>query len=291
VIRKFILWESGRAAELSGLPDAVASQVRQVADSQTTEAIDVATFPLPTQLALRRHLSLSQKGGEIALSNELGVPSLSLATTITLEDLQLSVRSTNCLRAASIRTLDDLLLWTAPELKDLQFFGAKCLREITEILAQMGCSLADSVQPRGSSASEGIFKASVAPLPLVLRFDEFISDPTTLDSLHQAGWRFVNDLSMLSLEEVSSRARLNQERSESLETSLQEFGVNIPSRVPEWLNENLATVRSAFQKEISAYIASLEIGSESSLTVSPAVSLHDELVDCRIVNVTEPVNI
>jgi DNA-directed RNA polymerase subunit alpha len=55
-------------------------------------------------------------------------------------ELELSVRSANCLEAADIVTIRDLVTKTEPEMLKYRNFGRKSLNEIKTILAEMGLS-------------------------------------------------------------------------------------------------------------------------------------------------------
>jgi len=55
--------------------------------------------------------------------------------------LELSVRSANCLQQANIKTIGDLVQKSEPEMLKTKNFGRKSLKEIKEILAEMGLSL------------------------------------------------------------------------------------------------------------------------------------------------------
>jgi DNA-directed RNA polymerase subunit alpha len=59
---------------------------------------------------------------------------------MSIEDLELSVRSHNCLRAANIKTLADLVRKEEPELLKFRNFGRKSLSELTEIIEGFGLS-------------------------------------------------------------------------------------------------------------------------------------------------------
>jgi DNA-directed RNA polymerase subunit alpha len=59
----------------------------------------------------------------------------------SVEELELSVRSYNCLKNANIRTIRELVLKTEGEMLKTKNFGRKSLNEIKEILASMGLSL------------------------------------------------------------------------------------------------------------------------------------------------------
>ena len=59
----------------------------------------------------------------------------------SVEELELSVRSYNCLKNADIRTIRELVLKTESEMLRTKNFGRKSLSEIKELLASMGLSL------------------------------------------------------------------------------------------------------------------------------------------------------
>jgi DNA-directed RNA polymerase subunit alpha len=59
----------------------------------------------------------------------------------SVEELELSVRSYNCLKNANIRTIRELVQKTEGEMLKTKNFGRKSLNEIKEILTGMGLSL------------------------------------------------------------------------------------------------------------------------------------------------------
>jgi DNA-directed RNA polymerase subunit alpha len=59
----------------------------------------------------------------------------------SVEELELSVRSYNCLKNANIRTIRELVQKTEAEMLKTKNFGRKSLNEIKEILTSMGLSL------------------------------------------------------------------------------------------------------------------------------------------------------
>jgi DNA-directed RNA polymerase subunit alpha len=59
----------------------------------------------------------------------------------SVEELELSVRSGNCLRRANIKTLGDLVRRSEGEMLKYRNFGKQSLKEITEILSGMGLGL------------------------------------------------------------------------------------------------------------------------------------------------------
>jgi DNA-directed RNA polymerase subunit alpha len=56
----------------------------------------------------------------------------------SVEELELSVRSSNCLRAAELKSIGDLVQKGEPEMLKFRNFGRKSLKEIQDILGEMG---------------------------------------------------------------------------------------------------------------------------------------------------------
>ncbi|MBF5041020.1 DNA-directed RNA polymerase subunit alpha [Aggregicoccus sp. 17bor-14] len=59
----------------------------------------------------------------------------------SVDELELSVRSANCLQQANIKSIGDLVQRSEAEMLKTKNFGRKSLKEIKEILAEMGLSL------------------------------------------------------------------------------------------------------------------------------------------------------
>jgi DNA-directed RNA polymerase subunit alpha len=76
----------------------------------------------------------------------------------SVDELELSVRSANCLQQANIKTIGDLVQRTEAEMLKTKNFGRKSLKEIKEILAEMGLSL-------GMKLDNWPQKPGVAPVP------------------------------------------------------------------------------------------------------------------------------
>jgi DNA-directed RNA polymerase subunit alpha len=67
---------------------------------------------------------------------------------LPISELELSVRSANCLEAAQIKSIGDLVTRTEQQMLKYKNFGKKSLSEINEILATMGLSLGMNVEER-----------------------------------------------------------------------------------------------------------------------------------------------
>ena len=59
----------------------------------------------------------------------------------SVDELDLSVRAENCLQAANIKYIGDLVQKTEAEMLKTKNFGRKSLKEIKELLAEMGLTL------------------------------------------------------------------------------------------------------------------------------------------------------
>ena len=58
-----------------------------------------------------------------------------------VDELELSVRTANCLKNADITTIRELVQRTETDMLKMKNFGRQCLREVKEILAELGLSL------------------------------------------------------------------------------------------------------------------------------------------------------
>jgi len=71
-----------------------------------------------------------------------------------VEELELSVRASNCLKAANIRTIADLVIRTESEMLQFHNFGKKSLDEIKSILEGLGLSLGMSLGDKEGAAAD-----------------------------------------------------------------------------------------------------------------------------------------
>ncbi|HVT43915.1 MAG TPA: DNA-directed RNA polymerase subunit alpha [Thermoanaerobaculia bacterium] len=83
-------------------------------------------------------------------------PRISEMLSKPIEELDLSVRSANCLKNANIRTLGDLVQRTEREMLSTKNFGRKSLDEIKDVLASLGLSFGMTrMERRGETVSAG----------------------------------------------------------------------------------------------------------------------------------------
>jgi DNA-directed RNA polymerase subunit alpha len=76
----------------------------------------------------------------------------------SVEELELSLRTHNCLKNANIRTIGELVQKTEAEMLRTKNFGRKSLNEIKEALANMGLSLGMRSDARIRSGSDWDFQ-------------------------------------------------------------------------------------------------------------------------------------
>ena len=106
---------------------------------------------------LQRHLDLFVNYGSLPEEPEEEEPAavneeLQEKLKTPISELELSVRSANCLREAKIHTIGELVEKTPQELLKYRNFGKKSLAEIEELLQGMGLSL--GMAPAGQPASK-----------------------------------------------------------------------------------------------------------------------------------------
>ncbi len=108
---------------------------------------------------IRDHLNIFINLEDAAEMSEAGGGETSSATSNenldkSVEELELSVRSYNCLKNANIRTIRELVQKTEGEMLKTKNFGRKSLNEIKEILGTMGLSLGMRLDQPAAAAQE-----------------------------------------------------------------------------------------------------------------------------------------
>jgi DNA-directed RNA polymerase subunit alpha len=87
----------------------------------------------------------------------------------SVEELELSVRSYNCLKNANIQTIGELVQKSEAEMLKTKNFGRKSLNEIKEILSQMGLGLGMKIDEHGNAIPGS---GSMSPIVAGLGDDE-----------------------------------------------------------------------------------------------------------------------
>jgi DNA-directed RNA polymerase subunit alpha len=107
------------------------------------DAIASAGRTLVELFGLTRDLNAEAEGIEIGQVPAEAIGSGELATPI--EELDLSVRSYNCLKREGINTVSELVALSETQLMNIRNFGQKSVDEVKDKLTELGLSLKDAV--------------------------------------------------------------------------------------------------------------------------------------------------
>jgi DNA-directed RNA polymerase subunit alpha len=108
------------------------------------EAIGQAAEILIRQLAIFTDIEKIEGFGEAVVATDGGPPEPALAhgmENFPIEELELGVRSYNCLKRVGIETIGDLVMKSETELAAIPNFGKKSIEEVKETLATHGLRL------------------------------------------------------------------------------------------------------------------------------------------------------
>ncbi len=86
-------------------------------------------------------IPIEDREAAVVVGGEGGDPELERKLNMSLAELELSVRATNCLESEGITTVRDLVIRTDDELLEVRNFGETTLREVKGKLAERGLSL------------------------------------------------------------------------------------------------------------------------------------------------------
>jgi DNA-directed RNA polymerase subunit alpha len=119
------------------------------------DAVAFAAKIVKEQLTVFINFDETEEPMVIAVPKEEGKLNENLFRSV--DELELSVRSANCLQQANIKTIGDLVQKSEAEMLKTKNFGRKSLKEIKEILAEMGLSLGMKLEnwpPRAAPAAQ-----------------------------------------------------------------------------------------------------------------------------------------
>jgi len=103
------------------------------------DAVALGSKILKDQLSV--FLNFEEEDEPVALAKEEGSSQFNPNLFRSVEELELSVRSANCLQNANIKYIYELVQRTEAEMLKTKNFGRKSLNEIKDILGEMGLSL------------------------------------------------------------------------------------------------------------------------------------------------------
>lgn len=130
--------------------DALAIEVWTDGSLKPEESISLGSKILKEQLQI--FLTFDESIEPDEEHEEMKSPQLNENLFRSVDDLELSVRSANCLKNANIRYIGELVAKSEAEMLKTKNFGRKSLNEIKEILSEMGLNLGmkiDGWPPQG----------------------------------------------------------------------------------------------------------------------------------------------
>jgi DNA-directed RNA polymerase subunit alpha len=119
--------------------DALSLEVWTDGSLKPEEAVALGSKILKEQLQIFMTFDETMEPAEE--SKEMRSPTLNENLFRSVDDLELSVRSANCLKNANIRYIGELVVKSEAEMLKTKNFGRKSLNEIKEILSEMGLGL------------------------------------------------------------------------------------------------------------------------------------------------------
>jgi DNA-directed RNA polymerase subunit alpha len=119
--------------------DALALEVWTDGSLKPEETVSLASKILKEQLQVFLNFDEAMEPAEE--TRDKSSPSLNENLFRSVDDLELSVRSANCLKNANIRYIGELVVKSEAEMLKTKNFGRKSLNEIKEILSEMGLGL------------------------------------------------------------------------------------------------------------------------------------------------------
>lgn len=106
------------------------------------EAVSLAAKVLSEHLSL--FINLSDKAQEIEVMADVPDDEVKKIKDLSIDELELSVRSFNCLKRAGINTVAELTNRTAEDMMKVRNLGRKSLEEVLAKLKELGLELSDS---------------------------------------------------------------------------------------------------------------------------------------------------
>ena len=110
------------------------------------DALAQAARILGDHVQLFLNFNVQTEGAEELKEKDSEVSRIRKILQMNIDELELSVRSHNCLRAANIKTIADLVRREEPELLKFRNFGRKSLAELSEIVEQFGLTFGMDVE-------------------------------------------------------------------------------------------------------------------------------------------------
>jgi DNA-directed RNA polymerase alpha subunit len=177
-------------------------------------------------------------------------PSPDLALGQSVDILELSVRSANCLERAGIKTVGKLIGWTGPQLLALKNMGRKSVLEILGKMGELTASGILSTSTLDETPSRDGLKSDSFCLTTLLTIEDLPLEENILVALQRADIFRVDDLVTRSEESLQYWAGLDSVDIFDLKQKLRKSGLHLKTSLPGWLRDHYDEVRLAFGEEM-----------------------------------------
>lgn len=136
------VWTNGTLRPEEAVAKAAAILISHLKLFQSMDTVSVVEFEEPKEISV---MEKTTEDVTLTLDKNLSKP---------IEELELSVRSTNCLKRAGIHIVADLVDKTEEEMKKFRNLGSKSLEEIKHTMDQLGVSFKPSPNQNGMNADD-----------------------------------------------------------------------------------------------------------------------------------------
>lgn len=127
---------------------------RLILDVWTNGAMKPEEAVVESAKIMARHVDLfvhlGQKSDVLGISVPGKEESAESVMDMSIDDLELSARSSNCLRKAGIKTVGEIMKYSVEEMLKFKNFGLKSLNEVREKLAEYKIQLKETKQEAGN---------------------------------------------------------------------------------------------------------------------------------------------
>jgi len=143
-----------------------------------------------------------------------------------ITDFDLSVRTSNCLNAANIKTLGDLAQKTREEMLQTKNFGKKCLQELEDLLGSMNLSFGSEEESGGKVPEEKGGGKEEAPGDLLnKKIADFDLSVRTSNCLDSTNLKVLGDLTQKTEKEMLQIKNLGNKSLQELQSLLEKQGL------------------------------------------------------------------
>jgi hypothetical protein len=158
-----------------------------------------------------------------------------------IDELELSLRSANCLKNDNIRIIGDLVQKTEAEMLRTPNFGRKSLNEIKDVLEQMGLRLNVEISgwpenvEQPSTRFDRLFVRKVDQLELSVRAANCLKHEKVI---------YIGDLVLMSEEDVLRMPNCGRKSFNEIKAVLEQVGLQFSMKIPGWPPEDVESLSS-----------------------------------------------